>query len=172
MSLPTLVSPILMPSLSSSPWTRGAPHRGFSRHIWRISSRTSWGTGGLPVLPRRIFQVQNSRYPLRCQPITVCGCTMASAHRQLLQTRDRQTHKRRSAGLNLGRFPAERCRTPIWCRRARFSSSSAARVRNVEDRVARSESARKGTRRRRYRHQQRWTDGSFRRKRTATQARP
>ena len=28
-----------MPSFSSSPWIRGAPHSGFSRRIRRISSR-------------------------------------------------------------------------------------------------------------------------------------
>jgi hypothetical protein len=41
MYLPTLVSPMSMPSFSSSPWMRGAPHVGFSRLILRISSRTS-----------------------------------------------------------------------------------------------------------------------------------
>ena len=36
---PTLLSPISMPSLRSSPWIRGAPHSRFSRLIFRISSR-------------------------------------------------------------------------------------------------------------------------------------
>ena len=34
--LATLVSPISMPSLSNSPWIRGAPHNGFSRLKRRI----------------------------------------------------------------------------------------------------------------------------------------
>src|SRR5208283_5819964 len=63
---------------------------------------------------------------------------MASVERQSLQMRDSKTHKRRSTGVNLGRFLAERCSTPIWWRRARFSSSRAARERKIEDRVARS----------------------------------
>src|SRR5216683_2034061 len=41
MYLLTLLSPMSMPSLSSSPWMRGAPQPGFSRHILRIRSRIS-----------------------------------------------------------------------------------------------------------------------------------
>jgi hypothetical protein len=41
MYLLTLLSAMSMPSLSSSPWMRGAPHPGFSRHILWMSSRTS-----------------------------------------------------------------------------------------------------------------------------------
>src|SRR6202035_2121260 len=55
MYLPTLVSPTSMPSLSSSPWIRGAPQSGFSRLILRISSRTSSGTFGRPRFPCRTF---------------------------------------------------------------------------------------------------------------------
>jgi hypothetical protein len=47
----TLVSPTLMPSLSSSPWIRGAPQRGFSRLVVRISSRISFGAAGRPGRP-------------------------------------------------------------------------------------------------------------------------
>jgi hypothetical protein len=68
MYLPTLVSPISMPSFSSSPWIRGAPQSGFSRLIFRINWRVSFATVGRPGRPRRIFHVQNSRKPLRCQP--------------------------------------------------------------------------------------------------------
>jgi len=38
---------------------------------------------------------------------------------------------------NFGRFLADLCSTPIWWRRARFSSPRAARERNIEDRGAR-----------------------------------
>src|SRR3984893_16125568 len=55
MYLLTLVSPISMPSLSNSPWMRGAPQVGFSRHILRIRSRTSRGSVGLPGWPCRIL---------------------------------------------------------------------------------------------------------------------
>ena len=44
------LSAMLMPSLSSSPWMRGAPQRGFSRHILRIRSRTSREMTGLSGL--------------------------------------------------------------------------------------------------------------------------
>src|SRR5271169_3295035 len=138
MYLLTLLSPMSMPSLSSSPWIRGAPHKGFSRHILRIRFRTSRGTVGLPRWPRRIFQVQKSRKPLRCHARTVPGRTIASTERQSLQTRDRQTQKRRSTGVNLGRFLVERCSTPSWWRRARFSSSRAARERKIKHKLNRS----------------------------------
>src|ERR1039458_9015976 len=137
MYLATLVSPISMPSLSNSPWIWGAPHSGFSRLILRIRSRTSQATEGRPVRPCRIFQVQNRRNPLRCQEITVEGLTISRADRQSHQTLDRDTQNRRSAAVNFGRFLADRLRTPIWCRRARFFSSSAARARNIEPSVER-----------------------------------
>jgi hypothetical protein len=43
--------PTLIPSLSNSPWMRGAPQVGFSRHILRIRSRTSQGSLGFPNGP-------------------------------------------------------------------------------------------------------------------------
>src|SRR5712691_6688834 len=138
MYLLTLLSPMSMPSLSSSPWMRGAPQLGFSRHILRIRSRTSREMTGRPGWPRRTFQVQNRRKPARCQATTVSGLTMARAERQSPQMRDSPTHNRRSSGVNFGRFLADRRRTPTWWRRARFSSWRAARERKIEDRVAKS----------------------------------
>jgi hypothetical protein len=41
-----MVSPMSMPSLSNSPWMRGAPHSGWSPLIWRISFLVSGETGG------------------------------------------------------------------------------------------------------------------------------
>src|SRR5882672_7400252 len=96
MYLLTLLSPMSMPSLSSSPWMRGAPQPGFSRHILQIRSRISREMAGRPGWPRRTFQVQNRRKPARCQATTVSGLTMARAERQLRQMRERQTQKRRS----------------------------------------------------------------------------
>src|SRR4029077_16436925 len=49
MYLATLVCPISMPSLRSSPWIRGAPHRGLAMLISRISLRIFNGTVGLCV---------------------------------------------------------------------------------------------------------------------------
>jgi hypothetical protein len=51
---------------------------------------------------------------------------MANAERQSLH------------GVNFGRFLPDRWSTPIWWRRARFSSLRAARERKIEDRVAKS----------------------------------
>src|SRR5258708_33500770 len=64
--LATLVCPISMPSLSNSPWIRGAPHSGLAMLISRISLRISGGTVGRP--PRRLdFQRQYALKPARCQ---------------------------------------------------------------------------------------------------------
>ena len=49
----TLLCPTSMPSLRSSPWMRGAPQPGFSRHILRIRSRTSLEMTGRPGFPQR-----------------------------------------------------------------------------------------------------------------------
>src|SRR5215469_4527929 len=114
MYLLTLLSPMSMPSLSSSPWMRGAPQPGFSRHIWRIRSRTSHEMTGRPGWPCRTFQVQNRRKPARCQATTDSGLTMVSAERQSLHRRDRQIHNRRSLEVNFGRLLADLCSTPIW----------------------------------------------------------
>ena len=48
------------------------------------------------------------RKPMRCQATTVCGLTMASVERQSRQIRDRETQRRRSMEVNLGRFFSER----------------------------------------------------------------
>ena len=108
---------------------RGAPQPGFSRHILRIRSRVSRARTGRPGCPRRTFQVQNRRKPLRCQAKTVSGLTIASVECQPLQRRDRQTQSRRSTGVNFGRFFADLRSAPIWWRRATFSSSRSMRAR-------------------------------------------
>ena len=51
----------------------GCANSGFSRLLARITFRTSLEIGGRPGRPWRTFQVQYSRKPLRCQPITVSG---------------------------------------------------------------------------------------------------
>src|SRR5258707_15776804 len=74
----TLVWLKWMPSLSSSPWMRGAPQSGLARPLSRINLRISGGILGPP--PRRLdCQRQNSRNPARCQRTTVSGRTMDSA---------------------------------------------------------------------------------------------
>src|SRR5271165_1761725 len=51
---------ISMPSLSSSPWIRGAPHSGLVLLICRIRTRISRSTDGRPDFER---QRQNRRKP-------------------------------------------------------------------------------------------------------------
>ena len=63
------------PSLSSSPWRRGAPQRGFAWLMVRIRWRRSPAMGLRPRW-RRLFQRQNQRNAWRCQPMTVSGCTI------------------------------------------------------------------------------------------------
>src|SRR5262249_680931 len=61
----TLVWLISMPSLSNSPWIRGAPHSGLAMPISRISRRISTGTFGRPERGRD-FQL-----PIRSEPGTM-----------------------------------------------------------------------------------------------------
>src|SRR5258708_25788723 len=70
--LATLVWPISMPSLRSSPWILGAPHNGLAM---LISRRISNSTVGRPQR-RRDFQRQYDLKPVRCQRITVSGWTI------------------------------------------------------------------------------------------------
>src|SRR4029453_1453971 len=71
--LETVACEISRPSFWSSPWIRGAPHRGLARAMVRMSARTSGATAGRPGPCRRVFQVQTSRKPARCQRMTVLG---------------------------------------------------------------------------------------------------
>jgi hypothetical protein len=130
--LATVGSVISIPSLSNSPWIRGAPHSGLFRLSIRIKSRTCCGTAGRPRWPRRIFQVQKRRNPFRCQAMTVAGLTIIRADFQLPQTRRKHTQKTRSTRVSFSCFGAERRSTPSGCRKARFSSRSSAEVLNNE----------------------------------------
>src|SRR5258705_647153 len=62
--LATLVWPISMPSLRSSPWILGAPHNGLAMLISRISRRISNGAIGRPQRCRD-FQRQYDLKPVR-----------------------------------------------------------------------------------------------------------
>src|ERR1039457_5257847 len=89
--LATLVCPISMPSLSNSPWIRGAPHSGLAMLISRTSRRISSGTIGLP--PRHLdFQRQYDLKPPRCQRTMVSGLTIAQAS-QTLRSEERRVGK-------------------------------------------------------------------------------
>ncbi len=60
------------PSINSSPWSRDAPHFGFSLLICRMRSRNSRSIFGRPALLRD-FQRQNVLKPARCQRRMVSG---------------------------------------------------------------------------------------------------
>src|SRR4029453_507973 len=64
MYLETVDWDMSMPSLSSSPCTRGAPQVGLEMHIFRMSSLTSRSVSGRPG--PRLFQRQKRRKPRRC----------------------------------------------------------------------------------------------------------
>lgn len=114
--------------LESSPWTRRAPHSGFTTLISRISPRISSGTVGRP--PRgRDFQRQYDLNPARCQRTMVSGFTIANASRTLGNNRYRPTNTKRSMALKESFFGAVRRRTFICCRNVQISASSAARER-------------------------------------------
>ena len=89
---------------------RGAPHNGFMSAIVRINWRTSGGTPGRPTRCR-LFHVQKSRKPRRCQARTVSGLTMTRAARHSFQRLDSQTHSMRSACVSRRRCGRERLMT-------------------------------------------------------------
>ena len=74
MYLETVDSATSNPSLSSSPWMRGAPHNGFSLLICRMSSRNSRSIFGRPGRCRD-FQRQKVPNPERCHRRIVSGLT-------------------------------------------------------------------------------------------------
>src|SRR3954466_4312621 len=123
MYLATEVWPTSMPSLRSSPWTRGAPQSGLARLICRISRRTSRGTFGLPARLRD-FHRHKMRKPARCQRITVSGSTIMSASKIRGAIRYKQTKIIRSKLLKTGRRGDARRSTFSWWRRASISASS------------------------------------------------
>src|SRR6478735_6141648 len=78
--------PISVPSLSNSPWIRGAPHSGLAMLISWISLRMSVGAVGRP--PRRLdFQRKYALKPARCQRMIVSGLTIANASQALGNSR-------------------------------------------------------------------------------------
>jgi hypothetical protein len=129
MYLATVVWPTLMPSLSSSPWIRGAPQSGFAMLMSRINSLTSTGTFGRPPCGRDLHR-QYKRKPARCQRITVSGLTIARALSTSGAKPYSPTNTKRSIVPRIGRFGELRRRILSWWRSARISISSEARDRN------------------------------------------
>src|SRR5260370_40168057 len=101
--LATLVCPISMPSLRSSPWMRGAHQSGFAMLISRISRRISGGTVGRP--PWHLdFQRQYNLNPARCHLMTVAGFTTVRAFKIPGTKQYSPTNIRRSIALNANLF--------------------------------------------------------------------
>jgi len=124
---------ISIPSFASSLRMRGAPQVTFALDIFRIRP-TSWRSNARrPPRPVRLLRVQKRLNPSRCHRTTVAGWTIARACRHACQRRARTTHTARSQPSKRGRrSPRARVRTPIWCRRARFSKASSPFVRKEE----------------------------------------
>jgi hypothetical protein len=109
------------PSFCSSPRIRSAPHRGLSRAIIAIRSRTSAVTRGRPT-GARDRQRQNSRQPRRCQRTTVSGVTTSRCRRQSLRARRTSTQKSRSRARRRERLRVGRVRIASCWRSRRFSA--------------------------------------------------
>jgi hypothetical protein len=79
MYLRTVSSATTIPSFSSSPAMRGAPHPELARDIRRMSCLTSTGIAGRPGFCLRLSLAQCSLHLRRCHLMTAAGCTKTSA---------------------------------------------------------------------------------------------
>src|SRR3989441_11726591 len=119
----TVRSATSIPSLRSSPWILGAPHKGLVAAIFLMRAAISALIGGRPSRGRSESFVQCSRKRRRCHRSRVSGDTMTRACLQPAQTLASQIQKRRSVGRSLGRAVVL-LYTASCCRRARFSTAS------------------------------------------------
>ena len=119
--------------LTMNAW--GAPQRISPGPCGRMRSRNSRDTGGRPRRRERDFQVQNSRKPLRCQPITVAGLTIVRASRQFGQRLEIKTQNQRSERCSRGRGDARLNAANCW-RTAKLSKYEAANSRSSRCRRA------------------------------------
>src|SRR5882724_7474733 len=126
--LVTLVWPISMPSLRSSPWILCAPHNGLAMLISRISRRTSKDTVDRPQR-RRDFQRQYDLKPARCQRIGVrsdnCQCIIDLGKQSADTSQDQSVNQTEGGSPGTARRS-----TLICCLKTRISASSSARGRN------------------------------------------
>jgi hypothetical protein len=120
--------PVAVPNagrLGSSPLASGGlhhyEHRAAYSTIDSVRAKQairSWGG--------RLFQLQNTRKPYRCQAMTVCGFTITSAARQSFHERDRHAHSHRSVFVRRSRGH-DRCGT-CSCGVARYAQGAEPRV--------------------------------------------
>src|SRR5262249_5203212 len=127
------------PSLSNSPWIRGAPTGGLSTLVRGMRGRRSasfWGgpQGGW------VFHRQYRRKPARCQRTRVSGRMIVMALRTDGNNRYSWTKNKRSPFVSRTRPCTLRRSTISWCRSAAFSASSRLFDLNGEtDRVRKSQ---------------------------------
>src|SRR6516164_1498184 len=119
----TVRSATSMPNFKSSPWIRGAPHRGFAAAMRETRARISALTGGRPPGGRPESLAQCLRKRRRCHRNAVSGATITRAALHPAQPLASQTHKRRSVRRSLGRGSVL-LYTASWWRKARFSRAS------------------------------------------------
>src|SRR6516165_37033 len=119
----TVRSATSIPSFCSSPWIRGAPHRGFAAAIRVTRAVISALTGGRPPVGRLESLVQCARKRRRCHRNTVSGATITRAALHSVQTLASQTHRRRSVRRSRGRVTVL-LYTASWWRKARFSRAN------------------------------------------------
>src|SRR6266850_900915 len=100
----TVRSATSMPSLRSSPWILGAPHRGLAAVIRLTRALIAASTGGWPAGGRPESVAQCRRKRRRCQRSTVAGATMTRACLQAGHTLDSQTQRSRSLRCSFSRF--------------------------------------------------------------------
>ena len=119
----------VIPSVRNSPRMRGEPQRGFAVEMSRIRVRTSWLTTGRPGL-LWLSRAQWARKRVRCQAITVAGCTKTRTSCQRRQCRTSHTQKIRSVGRIAGRR-IDCLYMASWCRSAPTSRWRLIRERNI-----------------------------------------
>jgi hypothetical protein len=119
----TVRSPISMPSVRSSPWILGAPHRGFAAAIRVTRPLIAALMGGRPRMCRPGGVAQGSRKRRRPHRSTVSGATITRVSRHPVQTLDSTTQKSRSPFRSWGRLAVLLYTASCW-RRARFSRAS------------------------------------------------
>src|SRR5438445_1453033 len=119
----TVRSATSIPSFRSSPWIRGAPHRGFAVAMRVIKVLISAGTAGRPPVEQPESLLQYSRKRRRCHRRTVSAVTITRGCLHPAQTLASPIQKRRSVVRSLGRGVVL-LYTASCCRRARFSTAS------------------------------------------------
>ena len=112
-------SPAYAPSLSRGTVPRPALNvTGFGLRGWRVFTIAAASAAALSVafVAWTVLRVGGDQATIAVDDIGEAVAALAAA-------------------VSCGRFLAERLRTPIWCRRAMCSNSSAARERNIEHSV-------------------------------------